>query len=557
MFVPRKQFFQTGGGYTGSSLFTYISTYNIDASTVSTILAYSNIGPYTDFSQLSVDQISNVIAGLTTSIETNKTTIAELIAHIALIQHNIDKRPDGFQQLYDDALAAYNSTNSAYNTISTLYANSVTQASSLRLQISTLSSSSISISSIIYQLQQEYNMFLTDYLSTQQNINFNISTDQSIYNIYLDKYNKYQDKLSTLNGDRAYLSTLTSISPSSPYISTLLSTIYSLSTGIETINVNSLRYLLSTASSNLFSQLQLSTLYSLSSSSYALKLSTLQAQEALTMSTIQGYLRQIENYNGLGKSLDDLIREYNQTITNALSQLDADAPQFYAQKLSEITSEVREYQYAARERNANLGVITADLKIARLNLYNTVDSLSFQIQAATINGNSALKTTLEGQRLDYIRLQASLQAMVGRIDPLDIEYGKLDTIFNNEITYRSTFIGLRVETYNIERIVLETPQEKFGLETQYRRLWSQMNAAIDSANGKITERRTQVDIISTLISPVRNDLNNPPIKNSLYNIQEMVREFPYSHTMILPQDINAIVPDPKYGIIAPIKFTVS
>ena len=161
MFVPRKQFFQTGGGYTGSSLFTYISTYNIDASTVSTILAYSNIGPYTDFSQLSVDQISNVIAGLTTSIETNKTTIAELIAHIALIQHNIDKRPDGFQQLYDDALAAYNSTNSAYNTISTLYANSVTQASSLRLQISTLSSSSISISSIIYQLQQEYNTYYT------------------------------------------------------------------------------------------------------------------------------------------------------------------------------------------------------------------------------------------------------------------------------------------------------------------------------------------------------------------------------------------------------------
>jgi hypothetical protein len=356
--------------------------------------------------------------------------------------------------------------------------------------------------------------------------------------------------ISSLNGTLPSCDTY--ISSISTSLQSSLSTINSLSSYMRSLDVDTLNKNISNAYKNLKIAVEVSSLYSYSTSTFTAELSTLWAVDSANESTIKGYTDLYNTYNRQLMSIDAAIAEYQSSLKQELSTLDSGARDYYVSHTNALLSEVQEYQYAARERNAFLGVLTADFKINRLNLYDEVDNLAFRVQVAANINDVATKTSLQSQRLSLIGVQGLMQSKIYEINPITVDYANLDSIFDNEYTYKESFINIRSTLYSIEREVLEFPSKKQSVKSQYTELWDEMNDTITNINGQITSRKNLISTIDGNIAPIKAELAQAPLNR--YPFDPFPPPFPYQYTMISQQSNDPNTTTNFAAILKPIDF---
>jgi hypothetical protein len=877
MYVPGKNIYQYGGAPV-NTISSYISTYNSDLSTVSTLLGTVSGATYSQYSQLSLDQISAVISSLNQQITDDSKGIALITSHVQVINNDINKMPDGYQQKYNDALYAYTSTHSQYINISTARGQSKHLLSLLNIKISSLNSSSINLSSILESITAEYSTFMTGYLNTKNTIDTNINITQSKYDSYIKEYDDYNSRISMFNkyqlnenfivaggegsvntlaysrdgitwmglgrtifntrvnavayngdiwvavgydvspqnasiaysqdginwnqvayskddifeegfgvawngtvwfavgkmvlgnfyqnsgysydgkqwdyaniplsevygiawgngmwiatgtadtselggGGFAYLYSLDdnwqkgslpdiitedmrlftkagraaawngslwiavgegtttmlsstdgfqwtrvvnspfgpdgigrsitwgnnmwvatgasaertsdgsleravafstdgvnwtpirifgsgggysatyngrvwaiagdgsgrslytlkpeNIRDNSPFeydellrlfddkcitvantnlhalcdISKIqnacdtISTINNISTNFKYYDINTLSSNIITEQTNLNLFSQVSTQFFNDNKSVIENYSTSLGQVLQMQRDPDAFMKLYGAYDEITSSAN--TSQYNLDVIGYYSQLDAGSQIFFTQKKAEVLSEVEEYRYAAREMNSFLGVLTAELKIQKLNLMDTINTYSFQIQIATNNNDLTTKSTLTGNRLLLVQVQTRMQAEIDAIAPLDDEYTKLDGIFQSEYDYKETYMNYRSSLYTYERKALQNSQIKAQIHSEYASLWNQMTTTIDSINTQISNRMNLLSTIKGRLDPVKRDLKNPPL--NAYTLPTFPANFNYQQKFI-PHQLITDTSVSDYAILPPIRF---
>ena len=200
MYAPTKNNYQSGGDNTDTVL-SLANTFHVGLSTVSTIVAYTGVTPYSQYNQMSPDTVAKVINVLNNEIATATTKLATLNAKITEVQNEISNVPTGLQYLYDAALMEFKSTSTAYVSVSTSYFVSISTYSSLLSQINGLSSLSSQTVSSLQWYEYQYSTLYSRYITEKTEIDTTVSTNQQIYKNYINQYRQYESTVSTFSGD--------------------------------------------------------------------------------------------------------------------------------------------------------------------------------------------------------------------------------------------------------------------------------------------------------------------------------------------------------------------
>jgi len=320
---------------------------------------------------------------------------------------------------------------------------------------------------------------------------------------------------------------------------------------LSNYDLSSLKINISNSHFNLSTSIEVSTLFSYETSTFNARMSTLLENEAATESSIRAYMSIYKNFQGSSMSIDEVIANYQSSLTSQLSTLDSGAGDFYTRQKTALLSEVNEYRYAAREYAAFLGVLTADIKLYKLNLYDEIDNLSFQIQIAASQNDLTKKSTLESQRLAMVSTQGIMQTEIEKIVPLDINYSNLDMIFDKEYKFKESFIDVRSTLYSYERNVLQYPDTKWGIQAEYNTKWTQMNNIITNINTQIGYRQNVMQTINDKLAGIKTDLTTPPLNQ--YKYDAFPPDFPYLYKIIEEQSQD---PNSKsnFAVLKPIDF---
>lgn len=745
-----------GGDYI-SSLSTIGVPADISPSSLMNILSVARLSSTTEFSRLSVEQITNLIAGIDTQISANSAQISRLTSEIATVENSITRLPDGLEAQFNTADVVFLSTEREYIRVSTMYETNIAELSTTRSELSTL----ILTSGDLYSSLQGYQTNYSSILSTYRNNKQMLDAETAAYNRLLGEYytqsttysvayGNYQSTLSSISGYGDTLSTLSStytvtqgqyasaladyvnystvaipqaqsISQStlSSYNSlvlnrdTILSTVYGASTASryaefqlqvatatqqvtdllaaetalsnqlvaltneqaqttdpvrsmalstiipstqtqytatrtstvlaqstvsslisttfmnmvriaeQTISTTFLRWqdakqqegsLLSTITGLSSSVLQsfpqegafISTLSSLSTTYRSqtavrdgfsaelfgltstqtqlstflrstlvnidtyIKMSTLWGLSTITFqnnytywstvetesqSTLDGYISQKNTLVNQISSLNTDIRGINTSLATEFSKLDVDATTFYSKKRIELLAEVDEFRFAAREYNSYIGALTAELLIQRLNLFDQVDLLTFQIQSTIVANDQATKAALESTRTVILGDQNVIQTIVNTLNPLEVSFNTVDLHFQDERTYKESFIQLRSTLHVAERNALSSPTMSTSLRTEYMATWATLEGVITTINTRINARNSGLDAISTTLGMERASRLNIVMAKypNAFTPFPPVANYPYGRAT-MPIQTRLFAMNDVYALMAPIPF---
>lgn len=307
---------------------------------------------------------------------------------------------------------------------------------------------------------------------------------------------------------------------------------------------------------NIKTYIEMSTLWGLSSIYFMSTVDGWSTIERLAQSSLDGYIKQkgqLESQLGI---IGGEINALNLSIGAEFSNLDRNASTFYARKRNELLAEVDEFRYAAREYNSYLGVLTSELLIQKLNLFDQVDILTFQIQSTIAANDLATKTTLETKRSLISGDQITLQAIADRINPLEVKFNSLDILFQDERTYKETFIQKRSTLHVYERNALSTPTLSTTFKVGYLATWSDLEGAVTTINTKIDARNTLLDQISTTVGQVRAEsLNNMmQVKYpTSFTGFPAVANYPYNRNSF-PIQTRTMAMNTDFALLAPIPY---
>lgn len=464
MYKHAKRRIYRGGDYISTISTVIVSSVAISQSTMSSLTAQTGVSSFDNITQLTTDQITNLINAVNDQIAKESAQIADLTAQIANTENNIIKKPDGFQAKYDLAEYILNSTTTEYQRLSTLYGTTSDSINTNTQQLVTLST-----------------------LAAQ--------------------------KLSTLDGYKLIYSTV-----------------------LSTYNATK------------------DTLYPIGSPEYQSTFAGWSTIEGNAVSSISGYTIVKDTLTTKIGFADSQIMSLDTSLKAELGKFDNDMNTFYRKKRQEILAEVDEYRYAAREYNAFLGMITANMGLAKLGILDQIDNLSFQIQNALNTNNISSKQFLETQRTDLMNHQTRLQTHINALNPVETDFNILDQYFQDEKAYKETFINTRSSLTAIERYVLEFPMTKFDKQNDYKGLWDTMDTVVDSINKKISNRRDLLSSISLKVSPVKLDLTLDPLVR--YNLPSFPQPYPFQYNYIPFQSrvpTTGVTSD--YALLPPLDFT--
>lgn len=580
---------------------------SITVSSISAITAAAGLSSIGQWTQLTIEQINSMIAAINTQIVADGTQITNLTSSIAVYDRQINIDPN-YQQLFNDADYVYNSTLTEYIRVSSLvqtkmstfqYDNTLLSSYSTTAAqyLSSLEAARRDYSSLLISSGQVVPLLQTE-LSTLQSYQSSFNTLSSYCSQYSGDYLKnlnstiqistvslpqLQTTLNQLQIDFNLASTAFAAAPTDPILST---NVQSKRIDLETVqttissfsSIYSLAYTNTTALStsmggcdtrlvdintsiqrtisNIQLYAQISTTYSVGSPEYWEQVQYWSTMEAVALSSITVYTAQrdglITQRDGLATTIDGL----KTTLRAKLATLDTNANTFYSQKLTELQSEVSEFQNASKECNAYVGILTADMMLKKLDLFDTIDTVSFYIANAINTNDMAKKTELETQRTNLITDQVALQTQVDKLNPMDIQFNALDSIYDLEKLYKTSFIQLRSSLHSVERNVIAYPQTRDPSRTYYQNTWNDMNAAINAANGKITARAQQWSTIQVTLDSVKTALTVPPLDKYASGFTPFIAYYPYSEARIAPQDITQTVSViSEYALLPAIDFT--
>ncbi len=595
---------QKGGDYISTILSTVSMPSSISYSSISTIVGSAGLSSIGDWSQLTIAQINQMIGAIGQQITQDDTDITNLTSSIAAYDRMLTIDPN-LQGIFNNADFIYTSTLDEYKRISSLVQE---KQSTFIVDTALLSSYSTVAAGYLSSLEaarRDYSTLLSTAGQMIPLINAETSTLQQYYSTfntlssfciqYSPSYTQYNGSTTTIGATVGDLqSTLTQVgldytSLSSLLVSTPTDTI--LSTNVQSV-LNNMNYissaltiqeglystvatstsllssmmggcdvtlqnlggLIQQTSTNIGLYIEISTSYSVGSSAFWSQFEYWSTLEQQANSSITAYDTERRTLISRRDILRTAIDTSTVQLRAKLSQFDINANTFYTKKQAELENEVLEFQNSTREWNAYTGLLTAQLMYKKLELYDSVDTLSFYINSTMVTGQPELKATLEGQRGTLITDQTSLQTQVDKLNPLDIKFMELDQFYTNERAYKNNFIQTRSSLTAVERNVIANPDKRDSSRTYYDDKWDTMNTTITSINTQITNRQNKwTTEIKPILDDVKAQLVVDPLSKYASSYDPFPPYYPYTFDQI-PQQIKNTTTVSDYALLPAIDF---
>uniref|UniRef100_A0A6C0K3P2 Uncharacterized protein n=1 Tax=viral metagenome TaxID=1070528 RepID=A0A6C0K3P2_9ZZZZ len=474
--------------------------------------AYGTITNSNQLTSLTATDIAALIAQIDSLISTQTYTVINTQSLITMLQTSIDTPVYGLTAIYESTIQSYSTAVIDYYTkmslidrashrLSTLYSTLSAVIIQEQYDISTMNGYAAEYSTIIRQIETN-DISLNAQISLYRSLS---TTGGSFVNNYLEEAARLQ-----IETDPTTLST----------ISTTL--------GNDTININ------------LYNTLMQSTLYTISTMTF-ISSSYQEQSNSYTTDPLYNRIRNslFDPVTGLIAQQGDIINSIttyenqlfwlNQSTISAYSKLNNDTDTFFSKKFTQIKNKVLKIKYSVQEWEAFVEFVTSQLALEKLQLYNTIDFLSYQnIQANDPN----IVTLINSKIID----QTKMQTIINNFNPIPNIINNILRNIDAEILLQSSFIGFKKELTKIEINVFSSPT----LKESYRATYVPLTTSLDEKAAQIVA--SQNDRIS-LIQIETNSLM------TVFNSQ-------WSNIQSLNQYVTFILPNPIYrtGYVAEVPF---
>jgi len=468
----------------------------VPSDTVNTIMSGSgvtvdNISSSNQLLALTTDQIAALITKIDGLISSQTTSIISTQQIITRLQMEIDNPVTGYQKLYE-------STTKAYSTSVINYIAQSTLAISATNRLSTLYNS---LSSVLLQEQNDIstmNGFSAEYSTLLMKMDANnnkLLAETAQYNTLSTSMGSYVQN---------YMTTFSTLQiTTDPAVASTLST----TMGIDRIQENRLSTILISSIHTISTMSFYSTQYYGDLNNYGTD-SLYSALKSKVFSTIQQLWAEQTRITSSISKYDNTIFWLGQSTIQEHTKLRGSVETFYTDKLRQIQSQILQVKYSVKEWESFIGYIISQCMITKLQLYNSIDLLAYQLQQSP--GDATKSALLNQQSLDQI----AMQAIVDSLTPLTAATSYIYTTIQQELQLRSDFINVRKRMTIIELDVFVSPSKKSSYIVEYPQLRQQLIEKRDSINSSINMRksRIQTNLMSVFNAQMPNIqmLNTPP-----------------------------------------------
>ena len=444
----------------------------IDPETVNTLsggaTSLTNIDNSNQLTSLTAEQVAALIAQIDALISTQSQTVISTQSLVTMLQTSIDTPVYGLRAIHQSTIESYSSAVINYNTKLSLIDNTSHRLSTLYSTLSSiLLQEEIDISTV-NGYASEYSTFLTKIGLNDMLLNEHVSLYNSLSSTrgsYVSDYNiqvqmlqsetnpTTRNTISTNMGINVYESNL--------YSTFIQSTLY---------NISNLTFI-STSYQDQSNSYNTDPLYNSIRDRLFDPTSGLMAEQARIVSSISEY--------------ENKLFWLNQSTTTEFSNLTTNIDTFYTKKLTQIRNKILVTQYSVQEWESFIGYITTQLSLEKLQLYNSIDLLTYQNQQTPDPTKVALIGTQQGH-------QTNMQSIVDSFNPLPAKINQIYSNITAELALRSTFIGNKRALCAIEMWVFSSPSLKESYRGTYLPL---MNTLGQNASDIVASQNARVGLI--------------------------------------------------------------
>jgi hypothetical protein len=241
-----------------------------------------------------------------------------------------------------------------------------------------------------------------------------------------------------------------------------------------------------------------SSIYSISVGVYMQSYIGWSTLEGVAQSYIDGYMVAKRNIINVIHDLDGQITTLTGTVGTQFSDLITNANTYYSDVTADLNNELDVYKYGVQEWNSFIGYICSELLIQKLNLYTTIDSLTFSLQA---NISQEQRTNLSQQKAQHASMQNTIQSIITALNILDTPFSDLLQLVEIERDNKIAFVNTRSILTDHEITVLRDPTQKSVVQTQYIYQLGILNSRVNNINTNILERNRQMTDLNAIINP--------------------------------------------------------
>jgi hypothetical protein len=455
------------------------------------VVSVDNISSSNQLLALTTEQIAALINKIDGLISTQITTITSTQQIVYSLQRSIDNPVSGYQVIYDSTMRAYSTSVINYIAQSTLVNSASYRLTELYGSLSSILLEEEYATSTLEGYAMEYSTLLIKVSENNTALMAEIAQYNSFSTSVYSYVSQYDMTFNTLQSttDPVLISTLsttmeTNLIQKDLFSTFMVSSFYTISTMsffstqyYEDLNNYGTDSLYSTLKSSMFSTIE-----------------QLWAEQRRITSSITEYDNQIF---WLGQS----------TIVER-AKLNGTIEKFYTDKRRQIQNQILQIKYSVQEWESFIGYIISQCMITKLQLYNSIDLLAYQVQQTP--GDTTKSALLNQQSLDQIEMQA----IIDSLNPLTIDINNIYTTITQELQLRSDFIDIRKRMTFIELDVLTLSSRKDSYTVEYPELKRQLDLKRDSINTSIgiREGKIQTNLMGVFNGQMANiqALNSPP-----------------------------------------------
>jgi hypothetical protein len=419
---------------------------------------------------LTTEQIAQLIGQIDSLIATENKSIIDSQSQISILQTNITQPITGYQAVYDSTMVAYSTAVILYLAQNDLVQSTESRLNTLYNSLSSVYLQEASDLSTMRGYQKQYSTLLLDMnlnntaLNSEQLSYLAMSTSMGSYvNDYMVALSSFQ-----LETDPVGMSTLSTtmglnITQRGTLAPFIQSTLFTMSTA---------QFLSTTYSYNINGFMSTGGSYASLKDSIFSTLEQLWAEQARLTSSITDYDQQLWL---LGRS-----------TTVEFASLKSEVVTFYKDKLTQIRNQVLQVNYAVKEWESFIGYTISEIMILKMQLYTSIDLLSYQIQQST---DPDTQTALSLTRSGYTTTQNTIQGIVSVLNPLKVQIGKIYANISDDISLRELFIQTQEKMTNIEISVLESPSLKELNKSIYLQYQASLARNVIDINASMNRRQ--------------------------------------------------------------------
>lgn len=474
----------------------------------------STISSSSQLLSMSTEQIAALVAQIDALIKSQNDIIISTQRNVTMLQASIDNPVTGYQAKYRSTMKAYST--SVYNYIA--------QSSLVNLAATRLDNLNSTLSSLLREEQDDIST-MNGYAEIYSTFILKIQTNDSSLSSELGNYRRLSTTMGSLVND--YMIKFSTLQTTTdPVMERTLSTAIADNLTEQIPISTTIQSTLQTISTMSF----LSTNYQDDLNNYGTD-SLYSALRNRVFSTIEQLWAEQRRITSSISNFDRTIFLLQQNTLQEFTQLGGQINTFYTDKTTQIQNQILKIKYSVQEWESFFGYVTSQCMITKLQVYNTIDLLTYQIQQTPDSSKSAAIN-------QYSTDQATMQLIIDALNPLIANISDIYQTITTELGLRATFIGNYQQKTMMELNVFSSPGSKASYSTTYPALLNtiaenitNINASIGLRSGKIQTLMMTFDTINANIQILRGANTNTYPNLAFLPPDRIVAEVPFGLNM--------------------------